>query len=101
MAGRNVGPPEPRITMAESLRRGTIKRAFEEMQAAYVAAFSAEPADEEKNAWANEKINALEATISEAIVMLTAGNAWTHSEERAVNELNEYVASIDRILEES
>ena len=87
--------------MMESLRRReTIKRAFEEMQGAYLAAFSSEPADEEKNAWANEKINALE-TISEAIVLLTAGDAWTRGEERAVNNLNEYVASIDRILEES
>ena len=80
--------------MMESLRRReTIKRAFEEMQGAYLAAFSSEPADEEKNAWANKKINALE-TISEAIVLLTAGDAWTRGEERAVNNLNEYVASI-------
>ena len=102
MADKDIGNPDPRITMAEAARKKElIKKAFEEMQGAYISAFASDPPDEEKNAWANEKINVLEATISEAIVMVTAGDAWTRSEKCAVNDLNAYIASVDRVLEES
>ena len=76
-----------------------IGKAFKEMQVAYGLAITSVPPDQEKNLWANERIRMLERAISQSIVFLGEGAAWTNEEEKAVDELNRYVAMVGGCLE--
>ena len=100
MMAANLESPGPRITMAKANERMLqIGKAFKEMQTAYGLAITSTPPDPEKNLWANEKIRKLELVISQSIVFLGEGNAWTDEEEKAVDELNRYVATVGDCLE--